>query len=138
MRHSSRCIFSARSSFAPRGRSRASESRLEALRQLRSSTSSAMRSLVPEPVALEATAQRDARAMQDHPAVGGRDALVLADDRRVLAQNLALEEHAARRGRKSREAHLERLPETTLLERRLGIVPGLRRTFPMPRLVEHV
>src|SRR5258706_3125241 len=85
-----------------------------------------MDGLAPEPVALEAAAQRDARAMQDHPAVGGGDALVLADDRRVLAQHLALEEHAARRGRQSREAHLVCRP---LLEKKksgLMVVPRLR------------
>src|SRR5258706_14100001 len=97
-----------------------------------------MDGLAPEPVALEAAAQRDARAMQDHPAVGGGDALVLADDRRVLAQHLALEEHAARRGRQSREAHLECLPEPALLERGLRVVPRLRRAPPLAGLVEHV
>src|SRR5258706_14353022 len=137
MRHSSRCIFSERSSFASRGRSHANESSREAWRQFRSSSAS-MDGLAPEPVALEAAAQRDARAMQDHPAVGGGDALVLADDRRVLAQHLALEEHAARRGRQSREAHLECLPEPALLERGLRVVPRLRRAPPVAGLVEHV
>src|SRR5258706_14799571 len=97
-----------------------------------------MDGLTPEPDALETAAQRDACAMQDQPAVGGCDALVIADDRRVLAKHFALEEHAARGGRQSREAHLECLPEPALLERGLGVVPRLRRAPPVARLVGHV
>src|SRR6185436_19767929 len=74
---------------------------------------------------------------QDDPAVGRRDALVLADAGRLLAEDLALEEHAARLRGKTVQAIPEDLPETSLLERRLGIVPCLRRGPPVARLVEH-
>src|SRR5689334_6986575 len=94
MRHASRWRLRARSSFASSGRSQARDSRLEALRQLTSS-SAAMRRALAEPVVLEAAAKGDARAVQDHPAVGSSDAFVAADGGGVVAEDLAPEEDAA-------------------------------------------
>ena len=67
------------------------------------------------------------RAVQDDPAVGRRDALGLTDGLGVLAQHLALEEDPPAGRRQPVEAALEGLPEAALLERRLGVAPGLRR-----------
>src|SRR5438132_8123713 len=120
------------------GRSHSSYSNREALRQFKSSTSAAMGRLGVEPGLLEAHAQHDARAVQDHPAIGGRDALVAADDVGLLAEHLALEEDAAPGGGQATEAALEHFPESPLLERGLRIVPRLRRRAPMPGLVEHL
>src|SRR5690349_2899549 len=100
-------------------RSNASESRREASRQSRSRSACIARAL-SEPVQLEAGAQRDARAVQDHPAVVRGDALRAADGVGLLAQHLALEEHAPARAGYAPQASLEHFPEAPLLEGRLG------------------
>src|ERR1700750_2002183 len=93
MRHASMWRRSACSSAGSSSRSQASDSSREARRQLMLA-SSAMGPAPAEPVALEAGAKREARAMHDHPAVGGGDSFVVADGRGVVAQHLAAEEHS--------------------------------------------
>src|SRR5687767_2419774 len=137
MRQASRWRLSASSSPASSERSQESESRREASRQLRSS-SALMGRGVSEPARLEAAAERDAGAMQDHPAVRGGDPLGLADLRRLLAQDLAPEEHTACGGGQLGQAALEGIPEAPLVEGRLGVVPGLRRAAPMAGFVEDI
>src|SRR6478735_3951886 len=137
MRQASRWRLSACTSTVSSSRSQASERSLEARRQS-TRWSAAMGRILAEPAGLQATAQGDARAVQDHPAIGRRDLLVPADRLGVVPENLAAEEHPARRRRQSREAALERFPEATLVERRLGIAPGLRRHAPVAGLVEVV
>src|SRR4051794_17305443 len=92
--------------------------------------------LFAEPVLLEADAQRHARAVEQDPAVVGGDRELLADlvglEARVLAQHEDL--RGARR--EPGEAGFEHLQELLLLQRPVGILPGLRMLAPVLALVE--
>src|SRR6478736_713339 len=113
MKQRSRWRRSASRSAAVNGRSWVSDSNRDAARQ--SSSSSAMRRILSEPAFLEAAPQRESRAVEDHPAIGRRDVLILTDGVSFLAEHLALEEDALRERAQAPEAAFERLPEPSLL-----------------------
>src|SRR3954470_5913346 len=105
MKHSPRWWPSAWRSAGVSDRSRASDSSRDASRQ--SSPSSSMRCNLSEPALLEATAQREPRAVENHPAIGRGDALILTDGVSFLAEHFALEVHALRERREAAEATFE-------------------------------